>query len=116
MRQRGFPTKKQNWGSLYDGIVRLSGGTEQLSDGTKQLNDGTKDIPAQVDDMLAAYTGEGYTGHSFLSAKNGNTRSVQFVLTTRAIELPSDGAAAADETEDTNAFRQFMERLAELFR
>ena len=66
--------------------------------------------------MLSAYTGEGYNGHSFLSAKNGNTRSVQFVLTTRTIELPSDSAAAADETEDTNAFRQFMNRLAELFK
>ena len=112
----GVDALAENWGSLYDGIVRLSGGTEQLSDGTKQLNDGTKDIPAQVDDMLSAYTGEGYTGHSFLSAKNGNTRSVQFVLTTRAIELPSDSAAAADETEDTNVFRQFMERFAELFK
>ena len=66
--------------------------------------------------MLSAYTGEGYNGHSFLSSKNGNTKSVQFVLTTRAIELPSDGAAAADETEDAYVLRQFLDRLAELFK
>ena len=112
----GVDALAENWGSLYYGIAQLSGGTEQLSDGTKQLNDGTKDIPAQVDDMLSAYTGEGYNGHSFLSSKNGNTKSVQFVLTTRAIELPSDGAAAADEAEDTSAFQQFIDRLAELFK
>ena len=111
----GVDTLAENWGTLYDGIAQLSGGTEQLSDGTKQLNDGTKDIPDQVDDMLSTYTGEGYNGHSFLSSKNENTHSVQFVLTTRSIDIPSDSAAAEDVTEDTGLFRQFLNRLAELF-
>ena len=106
----------ENWGSLYYGISQLSGGTAQLSDGTKQLNDGTKDIPAQVDDMLAAYTGEGYNGNSFLSPQNENTRSVQFVLTTRAIEHPADTELAADEAAIPDEFRQFVNRLIDLFR
>ena len=112
----GVDALAENWGSLYDGIAQLSGGTEQLSDGTKQLNDGTKDIPAQVDDMLSAYTGEGYNGHSFLSSKNSSTRSVQFVLTTRAIEHPADTEPAADEAAIPDEFRQFVNRLIDLFR
>lgn len=112
----GVDALAENWGSLYYGISQLSGGTAQLSDGTKQLNDGTKDIPAQVDDMLSAYTGEGYNGHSFLSSKNENTRSVQFVLTTRAIEHPADTEPAADEAAIPDEFRQFVNRLIDLFR
>ena len=112
----GVDALAENWGSLYDGIAQLSGGTAQLSDGTKQLNDGTKDIPAQVDDMLAAYTGEGYNGNSFLSPQNENTRSVQFVLTTRAIEHPADTEPAADEAAIPDEFRQFVNRLIDLFR
>ena len=112
----GVDALAENWGSLYYGISQLSGGTAQLSDGTKQLNDGTKDIPAQVDDMLAAYTGEGYNGNSFLSPQNENTRSVQFVLTTRAIEPPADTEPAADEAAIPDEFRQFVNRLIDLFR
>ena len=112
----GVDALAENWGSLYYGISQLSGGTAQLSDGTKQLNDGTKDLPAQVDDMLAAYTGEGYNGNSFLSPQNENTRSVQFVLTTRAIEHPADTEPAADEAAIPDEFRQFVNRLIDLFR
>lgn len=112
----GVDALAENWGSLYYGISQLSGGTAQLSDGTKQLNDGTKDIPAQVDDMLSAYTGEGYNGNSFLSPQNENTRSVQFVLTTRAIEHPADTEPAADEAAIPDEFRQFVNRLIDLFR
>mgnify|MGYP001028811204 CR=1 FL=1 len=77
---------------------------------------GAKDIPAQVDDMLSAYTGEGYNGNSFLSPQNENTRSVQFVLTTRAIEPPADTEPAADEAAIPDEFRQFVNRLIDLFR
>lgn len=111
----GVDALADNWGSLYDGIVQLTGGTEQLSDGTRQLNDGTKDIPDTIDDMLAAYTGSDYSDHSFLSEKNGSTQSVQFVLTTRAIEPQDDGGAGDGANDLPSALIQFWERLIALF-
>lgn len=104
-----------NWGSLYKGIVQLAGGTSQLSDGTRQLDDGTKEIPAQVDDMLSPFTGGDYSGNSFLSSRNENTASVQFVLTTRAIERPETGADAPDDSTEQGAFRQLIDRIIGLF-
>ena len=111
----GVDALADNWGSLYDGIVQLTGGTEQLSDGTRQLNDGTKDIPDTIDDMLAAYTGSDYSDNSFLSEKNGSTQSVQFVLTTRAIEPQDDGGAGDGANDLPSALIQFWERLIALF-
>ena len=75
----GVDALAANWGTLYDGIVQLTGGTVQLSDGTSQLNDGTKNIPDTVDEMLSAYTGgrgmsrwpTGTSSHSEVAFSNG---------------------------------------------
>lgn len=67
--------------------------------------------------LARAITGTAsYNGNSFLSPQNENTRSVQFVLTTRAIEHPADTEPAADEAAIPDEFRQFVNRLIDLFR
>lgn len=111
----GVDALADNWGQLYDGIYQLTGGTYQLSDGTEQLNEGTKEIPDKVDSMLSSFTGGDFEAHSFLSNKNAGTDSVQFVLTTQAVTLPSDVQQVESGENDESAFSQFWDRLKDLF-
>lgn len=111
----GVDALAANWGTLYDGIVQLTGGTVQLSDGTSQLNDGTKNIPDTVDEMLSAYTGGSFTAHSFLSDRNTATQAVQFVLTTEEIELSPEPETDADGGVQQSALEAFWARFISLF-
>ena len=111
----GVDALAANWGTLYDGIVQLTGGTVQLSDGTSQLNDGTKNIPDTVDEMLSAYTGGSFTAHSFLSDRNTATQAVQFVLTTEEIELSPEPETDADGGVQQSALEAFWARFVSLF-
>lgn len=111
----GVDTLAANWAKLYEGMFELTGGTYQISDGTSQLNDGTKDIPDKVDDMISGFTGGDYSAHGFLSDKNLNTTSVQFVLTTKAVTLPEAIVQADSAADDESIFEQFWGRLVDLF-
>lgn len=111
----GVDALADNWGQLYDGMYQLTGGTYQLSDGTSQLNEGTKEIPDKVDSMLSSFTGGDFEAHSFLSDKNTGTGSVQFVLTTQAVTLPTDVQQVESGENDESALSQFWDRLKDLF-
>lgn len=108
---------------LYDGTVDLYDGTSDLYDGTVELQDGTKEfydktydmdtqVRDQIDDMLAEISGSDAPVVSFVSDKNENVNSVQFVIKTAAIEKEEVEETVAEEAAPTG----FFQKLLALFR
>ena len=106
---------------LYDGaktltsaIGSLQEGLDKYKDGTGKLQDGTKDMGTEVSDQIDKLLSEisgGDAVKSFVSAKNTDIASVQFVMKTGAIEIPEGNTAdTAAEKEPT-----FWDRLLALF-
>lgn len=100
---------------LYDGTSDLYDGTVELQDGTKEFYDKTYDMDTQVreqiDDMLAEISGSDAPVVSFVSDKNENVNSVQFVIKTAAIEKEEVAEVVAEETPTG-----FFQKLLALFR
>lgn len=108
---------------LYDGTVELCDGTSDLYDGTVELQDGTKEfydktydmdtqVRDQIDDMLAEISGSDAPVVSFVSDKNENVNSVQFVIKTAATEKEEAEEVVAEEEAPTG----FFQKLLALFR
>lgn len=90
-------------GELSDGARELYDGTCELADGTAEFADETSDIDErisdEIDSMTSSFNGGSGEVVSFVSDKNTDVASVQFVIKTAAIEkakaAPSDSAAEA---------------------
>lgn len=106
---------KNGAGELYDGIATYCDGVSELADGTNELytkTDGmdTK-VQDQIDEILASIGGEETETESFVSDKNTNVNSVQFVMKTAAIEKAE--VIANDMKEETAL--TFWQKLLRLF-
>ncbi len=112
----GSSDLKQGTVDLYDGTSDLYDGTVELQDGTKEFYDKTYDMDTQVreqiDDMLAEISGSDAPVVSFVSDKNENVNSVQFVIKTAAIEKEEVAEVVAEEETPTG----FFQKLLALFR
>ncbi|NLC91732.1 MAG: hypothetical protein GX679_08070 [Methanocorpusculum parvum] len=108
--------------SLYDGLSELEAGTTTLKEGMVNLTNGTgelRDNTTGLDTKLTDKINEvldplrGGTGntHSFVSAKNTQVSSVQFVMHTPAVEKTEVEAPNEVEKEDLN----LMQRVMRLF-
>ena len=101
---------------LYDGIVELSDGVAELKDGTTEFYDKTRNMDGQIedeiDDMIASMSGSDEPIVSFVSEKNSNVSSVQFVIKTAAIEKPEPVAEPEAEQEKLT----FWQKLTNLFK
>jgi X-X-X-Leu-X-X-Gly heptad repeat protein len=94
-------------GSLREGLAEYKNGTAELQGGTKDMD---SQISEQIDQLLSEISG-GDEVKSFVSDKNTDVDSVQFVLKTGAIEIPkTDDTAPVQEKEPT-----FWDRLLALF-
>ena len=118
---KGGKTLSQGSGSLYDGAEALYDGVSSLADGARELSDGTdkmrekttdmdSQVEDQIDDMLASIEKGDTKTVSFISQKNTNVKSVQFVIKTGAIKKP-ETTSAAGETEQKLTFWQKLLRL-----
>lgn len=100
---------------LTNGISELSDGASELSDGTSELRDKTAGLDTEVndkiDDVLSEFESNGKETVSFVSEKNTDVKSVQFVIKTSAIEIPE--VAVVEETTVTEL--NFWQRLLRLF-
>jgi putative membrane protein len=94
-------------GELYDGATELTDGTGELRDKTADMD---SQINEKINEMLDSARGNGGETVSFVSDKNTNVKSVQFVIKTTAIEK-SDTATAAPEPKETLNFWQKLLRL-----
>ena len=125
---------------LHDGAIELRDGTIKLTDGTGQLLDGTNDlfdgvtelkdgtgeirentahldtdiidgINERVEDLF----GKDIPTRSFVSEKNGEINSVQFVMQTKGISLPETDKTEPTLKPELNFWQHFWQRLIQLF-
>lgn len=103
---------------LYDGVAELADGAGELADGTNELytqTDGMDtEIQDKIDEILASFCGEETETVSFVSEKNTNVESVQFVIQTEAIEK-ADAVESAEVEEQSLTFWQKLLRLFGLY-
>lgn len=119
----GVSQLSKTYQDLHNGIVELSKGTKllvsgvgELHDGTTALHDATSDLPDQmteeIDQMIADYDKSDFEAVSFVSTKNENVNSVQFVLKTESIK--HEEAEKVEEPEEKK--KGFWEKLIDLFK
>ena len=82
---------KTSVGELNDGVKALFDGTTELKNGTGEFvkeTDGIEtEVSGEIDSMITEATGSDVEITSFVSEKNTNVDSVQFVIQTEAIEI-----------------------------
>ncbi|MCD8004591.1 MAG: hypothetical protein LUE91_02920 [Oscillospiraceae bacterium] len=100
---------------LYQGAAELQEGAQSLDDAISQLYGETSTldmrVQEQIDELLSSLSGGEGECVSFVSEKNTNVTSVQFVLKTAAIEQ------AEEETPEDSGEEQltFWQKLLRLF-
>mgnify|MGYP002517740890 CR=1 FL=1 len=103
-------------GTLNDAVAKLYDGTTQLADGTNEFAEKTDGMDEQVgdeiDSMVSSISGNDEQTHSFISDKNTNVTSVQFVIKTEAIEKPG---ATINEGAKDETHLSFWQKLLKLF-
>lgn len=109
-------------GKVEEGVSDLDAGAEQLADGAGQLKSGTSQlkegtagidekISGEIDSMKDSITGSDEV-RSFISDKNTNVESVQFVLKTDAIKITETEA----EESEPEPEKSFWQKLMDLFK
>ena len=102
-------------GELCDGVKELFDGTTALKDGTSEFvkeTDGIGDeVRGEIDNMISGATGGDVKITSFVSDKNTNIDSVQFVIKTEAVEIEKTPAPEPAVEEKLN----FWQKLLRLF-
>ena len=88
--QSGISSLQTGAKQLDQAAGKLATGAAQLKSGTSQFRQKTSGLDAQVsdvvDEMVSSVTGRDVAVKSFVSSKNTEIESVQFVLKTKAIE------------------------------
>lgn len=111
----GADALSESTGRLTDGISEIYDGLDELKNGTKEMKektDGTVGkISDKIDEMLSSITGENEQTFSFVSDKNTNVKSVQFVIQTEGVEIDDTKTAAPAAEEKLN----FWQKLLRLF-
>lgn len=108
---KGSKTLKSGTGELHQGAVTLSNGSKELKDGTQEFYDQTDGmdtkIEATMNEMIDSLTGGDSETESFVSEKNGNIDSVQFVIKTDAIEKKEKEKKVEKKAEETSVVEKF---------
>ncbi|MGI6528360.1 MAG: hypothetical protein ACOX3J_01440 [Clostridia bacterium] len=101
--------------TINNGIKGLKEGLNEYKQGTGQLREGTKDLVAMIDTQLSEILSLISEGDdevvSFVSDKNTNVDSVQFVLKTDSIEKPVSEKPDSPKSPTLS----FWQRLLKLF-
>ncbi|MED3647437.1 YhgE/Pip domain-containing protein [Halalkalibacterium halodurans] len=99
---------------IAEGTSHLETGVDELHKGTKELTNETNDLPEQmqeeIDAMIDDYDKSDFEAVSFVSAKNENIHSVQFILKTEPIEV-EEGETTVEEEEEKPGFWQRLKHL-----
>ncbi|ERN54032.1 hypothetical protein A33I_08660 [Alkalihalophilus marmarensis DSM 21297] len=119
----GVGELSSSYNEIHSGIGELSGGTTELENGTSELRSGTtklydatSNLPEQmqeeIDAMISEYDKSDFEAVSFVSDKNDNVNTVQFVIKTEAIKKEEQEVTVDVEEKEEN----FWTRLMDLFR
>lgn len=106
-------------GELCEGILEYTDGVSTAADGAKELKDGLQEfydqtlnmdteIADKIQQLIDETTGSGYEISSFVSDKNTEVNSVQFVIQTDAIEIPSPPAPEKPQEEQLTFWDKFL--------
>lgn len=111
----GYAQLDSGISAVSDGLSAIAGAGAQLSDAMNTLNSETQNLPDKlqtaIDDMIAEYDVSDFIPRSFISSKNSNVGSVQFVITSAAIEIIQPAATEQPQQESGG----FFSRLISLF-
>lgn len=108
--------------AIYDGAVKINSGIKELRDGMATYKDGTGEfrskssginskIDEQINELLDEISGTGDKTESFVSDKNKDISSVQFVLKTASIKIPEAPSVEIAQPVKLN----FWQKLLKLF-
>ena len=101
---------------LFDGTTELKDGTIELTDGTTELRDQSDEMDSKVDEeidkMLDEYRGGDFDMVSFVSDKNTQVDSVQFVMKVAEIQIEEEEAPVIQEEVKPS----FWQKLVNLFK
>jgi X-X-X-Leu-X-X-Gly heptad repeat protein len=96
-----------------NGATALAGGADELRGGLLTLRDATQEIPARIETEIASivsgYDTSDFTPRSFISPKNTDVLSVQFVMTTEKIEPPTPAPAPPAPASKANLWTRFLD-------
>ena len=106
------------YSKVYEGALDLVSGTHSLYKGTTELTDGTgefkgetSDLDSKVDDevdsMIDNFAGGDFEVESFVSDKNTDVDSVQFVIKTEAIKK-EEVKVEEEKTEELNFWQKLL--------
>lgn len=97
---------------LHIAAGTLEESTGSLKDGTDEFADKTSDMGAEVSDgieaIVSSLTGNDVRIKSFVSDKNTNIKSVQFVIQTEDIETDDSVEEAIEPEEQLNFWQKFI--------
>lgn len=99
----------ENLSVLCDGALELSDGTGELQEETGTMDEEVQD---RIDTILASLEGKDTKTVSFVSPKNKNVKSVQFVIKTAAVEKKTKETVE----KDTETQEGFIDKFIDLFR
>lgn len=122
----GTGTLKDGTGTLDSGVAELLAGIAQLNYGAGELKDGTStlreetkgmdtEITDKIDELMETVTGGDFEIISFVSEKNTNVQSVQFVMETDDIQI-EEAVTTEPEIQKTLTFWQKFLNLFGLYR
>ncbi len=98
--------------SLYSGISELYGGTGELYEGTCELDRKTsgmdKKINDKINDLISTIGGSDGKTRSFVSEKNTDVTSVQFVIKTDKIEIKEKETGEVNSGEKLNLWQKLL--------
>lgn len=120
---KGTQSLYKGTSDLYEGTQKLQEGSTALYDGTRELYNGTKkfvdetkdldqEVDDEIDDMIKSFTNSDFQVVSFVSDKNTNVDTVQFVIRTNKIEIPEEEVETAVEEQSAG----FWNKLVQLFK
>ena len=116
---KGVNSITQGYSKILDGAINLVNGTSSLYNGTNDLVKGTgefsnktsnlnDEVSDEIDNMLNEFTGTDYKVVSFVSDKNTNVNSVQFVIKSEAIEKKEVNEEIEDKKENLTMWQKFL--------
>lgn len=115
----GTGTLKDGTGTLDDGVAELLSGIAQLYDGAGELKDGTStmreetagmdtEITDKIDELIETVTGGDFEVTSFVSDKNTNVQSVQFVIKTDGVQTEEVSEVMEEAPKKLSAWQKFL--------
>ena len=126
---KGAKTLKMNMNTLYENVGLLNVSVGELNEGVRALFDGTGELKKgtsefvretenlsgqaenEINSIAASVTGEDVETVSFISEKNTDVESVQFVIKSEAVKITEKTAVNTKEESKLN----FWQKLLRLF-